>query len=191
MGKKYSYEELEQFAKKIQDVMTDARENGNYSSAFEQVFTDDAFYRWGLGPMLPDFMANGKDEILKVALGAEMSGTDGWKYPWLESYIDDEQGIICYRWYMESPWEKPDGSFYRSAGYGYTAHWYAGNMLSSRQEDWCESDPLNYTHAEGFANGMANEAMRQKVLLRRKREAMAIEQWQEHLEEIREEYGQA
>lgn len=188
MGK-YTYEELEQFTDHIGKVMDEARETGSYTKAFSEVFVDDATYRWGLGPTMPDFYARGKDEILKVALGAEMAGTDGWKYPQIERYTDPEQNICCYRWIMESPWLKEDGTYYAATGYGYTAHWYAGNMKSLRQEDWCESDTIHYCHALGVATGLANQAMCEKVIMRRKRENMASEQWKEHLEDLREEYG--
>lgn len=188
MAGKWSYEELEQFAKKIHDVMNIARETGSYKKAFEDIFTDDASYSWGLGPTMPDFMAKGKEEILRIALGAEMGGVDGWKYPWSGYWIDDEQGLVIYRWTMVSPWQYPDGTYYASDGAGYTMHYYAGNMQSCKQIDVCETQQLQYVHAEGVAGGFANETLVKKVEMRRQREAFALDEWKRHLENLQEEY---
>lgn len=192
MSGKWSYDELEAFLKKIHDVMDEARETGNYTAVFEDLYTEDAIYSWGLGPTLPDFVATGKDEIMRIALGAEMGGVDGWKYPWSGYWIDEKQGVVAYRWEMVSPWKAPkgstDGEYYKSDGYGYTFHYYAGNMKSKKQLDLCETQQLQYVHAEGIAAGLANEALTKKVEMRRQREAFAAEEWKDHLEEIRKKY---
>ena len=52
MAGKWSYEELERFAKKVHDIMEEARETGSYKKAFEDLYTDDAVYSWGLGPKI-------------------------------------------------------------------------------------------------------------------------------------------
>ena len=186
---KYTYEEIEAFGKKIHDVMLEARKTGQYVMANEAILDDNVVYEWALGPTLPAYIANGKDAVMRNALGAEMAGVDGWKYPWGDYWVDPEKGVLIYNWKMISPWERSDGTFYAANGYGYSFHTYAGNGRTKHKTDICESQMLQYCHAEGVAGGFANEAMREKVKMRRTRETMALENWIEHLEELREEYG--
>jgi len=190
-NKTYSYEELRIFAKKVHDDMLEARETGSYVKAMGSLYSDDIVgYGWSLGPGLPNFYAKGKEEIMRIALGAEMSGHSAWKYPWIHYGIDPEQGVIWYNWFMESPWEKPDGTFYFAHGSGYSIDWYAGNMQCNRQDDLAETQPLKFCHHQGIAAGLAEPALADQFRLRRGREVMAAEAWVDHLQELREEYGQ-
>ena len=56
-------------------------------------YTDDATYGWNIGPK-EDVMCVGIDEIRDIALGQEMEGLEGWKYPYQRVIIDDKIGEI-------------------------------------------------------------------------------------------------
>lgn len=190
---KWSYEELDNFMTDLVRVMLEAREGGSYVKAFEHTLHKDfRGYGWLNSDMNP-FIVRGYDETMRVALGAEMSGHGGWKYPVLERLVDPEQGLIAYEWLMESPWPAvEDGhytGFYRADGTGYTVHWYAGEMQSLEQEDLGVGQPLQWSHELGLASGQMSKTLEDQFYLRRMKEKQAMLAWRDHLEDIREEYG--
>lgn len=195
--KKWSYEELEEFLKKLDVAMTWARtDEGSYVKAFEGLYSKDfRGYKWVNSDMNP-FVVRGIDQTMRIALGAEMSGHGGWKYPMLDYWIDEEQGVVAYEWLMESPWpvKNPenyyrDGDFYRATGTGYTIHFYGGDMLTMEQEDCCPATPLQFSHELGLATGQMNQALEDQFYMRRSKEKQSFIAWQEHLEDVAEEYG--
>lgn len=190
--KKWSYEELDAFITDITNAMLEAREGGSYVKAFEHALNKDfRGYGW-LNSDLKPFMTRGYDETMRVALGAEMSGHGGWKYPVLERFADPEQGMIVFEWLMESPWPAvEDGhytGFYRADGTGYTVHWYAGNMESMEQEDLGVGQPLQWSHELGLASGQMSKTLEDQFYLRRMKEKQAMLSWRDHLEDLQEEY---
>lgn len=184
----YSYDELESFAGKIYERMVLASETGNYSDAFEDVFTEDAIYERAQGPMLPDAIAYGKDEILQIALGSDLGDLKGWRYLWKDFWIDEMAGVVVILWEMISPWKDCDsGRYFQRDGVGYTIHYYAGNMKSKRQIDICETQQLQYVQEEGIAAGLAGDLLIRDYKMKRKKQSIARDSWELHLEELRKE----
>src|SRR3569623_3792806 len=62
-------------------------------SGLGECFAEDATYGWNSGPN-DDFMAGGRGDIIKLALGLEMQGLAGWNYPYHATLIDDKPGMI-------------------------------------------------------------------------------------------------
>jgi hypothetical protein len=60
-------------------------------------YADDATYGWNIGPK-EDVMCVGINEIREIALGQEMEGLEGWKYPYQKVIIDDKIGEIVGFW---------------------------------------------------------------------------------------------
>lgn len=196
--KNWSYEELEKFLMDLDKAMVAARQpDGSYVKAFEKLYSKEfRGYKWVNSDMNP-FVVRGIDQVMRVALGAEMSGHGGWKYPMLDYWVDQEQGFVVFEWLMESPWPVKfkeeyyrDGEYYRADGTGYTFHFYGGNMQSIEQEDCCPATPLQFSHELGLATGQMNATLEDQFYMRRGKEKQAFIAWQEHLEDVREEYGQ-
>ena len=184
----YSYDELESFAGKIYERMVLASETGNYSDAFEDVFTEDAIYERAQGPMLPDAIAYGKDEILQIALGSDLGDLKGWRYLWKDFWIDEMAGVVVILWELISPWKDCDsGRYFQRDGVGYTILYYAGNMKSKRQIVICESQQLQYVQEEGIAAGLAGDLLIRDYKMKRKKQSIARDSWELHLEELRKE----
>jgi hypothetical protein len=187
----WPYEEVDAYVRRYHDRMLEAEETGNFGLAQEQSFTDDAIYNWNIGPTEPDMIANGKDEVLRIAYGAELAGVEGWKYPMVDYWLDPQQGLIVWKFEMISPWPKwPDGDdYYMARGHGYTMQIYVGDMHVNRQYDECETPPLYWTHAEGIALGAAGKTLTEKYHMRVKRIQSALARREEYLEDLREEYA--
>jgi hypothetical protein len=99
------------------------------------MYTEDATYGWNVGPN-DEFMAVGRDEIRRFALGTEMEGLGGWTYPYQRVLIDDAQGEILGLWKQVADATRSDGSHYEIAGLGGSWFRYAGNFQWSWQRDF-------------------------------------------------------
>jgi hypothetical protein len=191
---KWTYEELEAFAKKYHDagLVKQQADRGevpleNYIKAQGDLYADDLVYTWGLGPYNPDFVANNKDEVMRICFGAESAGVEFWNYPWRDYWIDPEKGVVYWKWEMVTPWQKPDGTYYQAAGFIHTFARYAGDMKCDKLYDANECMALYYCHEECIAAGLAPEVLTKKYNLRTQRIALAKERRQEYLEELCEE----
>ena len=60
-------------------------------------YADDATYGWNIGPK-EDVMCIGIGEIRDIALGLEVVGLEGWRYPYQKVIIDDKIGEIVGFW---------------------------------------------------------------------------------------------
>jgi hypothetical protein len=190
----YSYDELEEFVEYEHGILLEARETGSYVEPFRKLFSDDAeSYKWTTGPGTAECLCVGKDEILRVGLGAEMAGHNDWKYPHLDYWCDPVQGIIWYRWLMEAPYARPgalegEAQYYRSWGTGYSMMWYGGNMQVRKQEDIAEWLPLFPSHQIGIAQGTIHPKLEEQYYMRMEKIHMAQELFEDHLKELEEEW---
>lgn len=85
-------EQLEEWVERWLQVNRDAEAAGDWKPMAD-FYTDDATYGWNIGPK-EDVMCLGKAEIRDIALGLEMEGLEGWKYPYQRVVIDDKQGEV-------------------------------------------------------------------------------------------------
>lgn len=71
--------ELEDVVDRWLEANREAERTGDWT-ILAQFYTDDATYGWNIGPK-EDVMCVGIDEIRDIALGQEMAGLEGWRYP--------------------------------------------------------------------------------------------------------------
>ncbi|HEX4588116.1 MAG TPA: nuclear transport factor 2 family protein [Mycobacterium sp.] len=89
-------EELEDFVERWLEANREAERNGDWRGLGD-FYTDDATYGWNIGPK-EDVMCVGIDEIRDIALGQEMEGLEGWRYPYQRVLIDDRIGEVVGFW---------------------------------------------------------------------------------------------
>ena len=88
--------ELEDVVERWLEANREAERLGDWRGLAD-FYTDDATYGWNIGPR-EDVMCVGIDEIRDIALGQEMEGLEGWKYPYQRVLIDDKIGEIVGFW---------------------------------------------------------------------------------------------
>src|SRR5262245_14779781 len=92
-----SRSELEEMVKRWLDANRRAEETGDWKTTLGAHYTDDAEYRWEVGAD-EHFIARGVDDIREVAIGYQMDGFRGWKYPYDRVIIDEVQGDVVAFW---------------------------------------------------------------------------------------------
>ncbi len=127
-----------------------------------EMYTEDATYGWNVGPN-DEFMAVGRDEIRELALGLEMSGLEGWSYPYQRVLIDDRQGEVLGLWRQVADATREDGSHYEIAGLGGSWFRYAGNWRWSWQRDFFDVGNAAATYLEMIARGVLSPGMQQRI----------------------------
>jgi len=138
-----------------------AEKRGDWSQMAE-LYTEDAEYTWNLGPN-EEFVARGREEIRKWALGTEMEGLDGWTYPYLKVLIDDKEGEIVAFWKQISPIKKPDGSNVEVKGVGGSWFRYGGDYKWCWQRDFFDLGNVMAVFMELMQNGQLSDAMKRRV----------------------------
>src|SRR5258705_3132668 len=89
-------EQLEDWVERWLQVNRDAEKAGDWKPLAD-FYSDDATYGWNIGPK-EDVMCVGIGEIRDIALGLEMAGLEGWRYPYQKVIIDDKIGEIVGFW---------------------------------------------------------------------------------------------
>src|ERR1700756_4149696 len=89
-------EQLEDWVERWLEANRRAERTGDWRPLAE-FYADNATYGWNIGPK-EDVMCIGIDEIRDIALGQEMDGLEGWKYPYQKVIIDDKIGEIVGFW---------------------------------------------------------------------------------------------
>ena len=89
-------EQMEDWVERWLQVNRDAEKAGDWKPLAD-FYADDATYGWNIGPK-EDVMCIGIGEIRDIALGLEMVGLEGWRYPYQKVIIDDKIGEIVGFW---------------------------------------------------------------------------------------------
>jgi hypothetical protein len=126
------------------------------------MYTEDATYGWNLGPH-EEFMAVGRDEIRDVALGLEMGGLQGWRYPYQKVVIDPVQGEVVGLWRQIADATRPDGRPYEVAGIGGSWFRYAGDFRWSWQRDFFDVGNATALFIEMIKADTLSEGMRRRI----------------------------
>ena len=154
--------ELEQTMDAWLEANRRAEATGDWISTLGPFFTDDAVYRWNMGPN-EEFEARGRRDIEELAIGYQMQGFEGWKYPYQRILIDDHLGEIVAFWRQVAPVKRPDGSDYEVAGVGGSWFRYAGEGKWSEQRDFFDLGNVIALFAELAVDGQLNPAIAEKV----------------------------
>jgi hypothetical protein len=127
--------ELEEMMARWLDAHQRAEQTGDWKTNLGAHYTDDAEYRWDLGPD-ETFVARGLEQIREVAIGSQLEGFESWSYPYHRVVIDEVKGEIVGFWRQISPFKRADGTFYTVAGSSGSWFRYAGDFKWSHQEDF-------------------------------------------------------
>jgi hypothetical protein len=127
--------ELEEMMRRWLEAHERAEASGDWIDNLGAHYVDDAEYRWDLGPD-QTFVARGLAQIRKVAIGEQMEGFDGWRYPYERVIIDETKGEVVGFWRQISPFKRADGSFYEVPGLGCSWFRYGGHYKWSHQQDF-------------------------------------------------------
>ncbi|TNF36495.1 MAG: nuclear transport factor 2 family protein [Gammaproteobacteria bacterium] len=158
----YPREELEEMMRRWLKANRDAEAEGNWSKHLGQFYTDDAVYRWNIGPN-EEFWARGRKEIEDVALGFQMHGFEDWAYDYDDVIIDEKRGEVIGMWRQVAPFKRPDGSNYEVAGVGGSWFRYAGNYKWEWQRDFFDLGNVKALFFELAGDGKLNPVVRDKI----------------------------
>ena len=157
----FPYEELSEMVERWLAANRRAEADRDWRPMAE-LYTEDATYGWNLGPN-EEFMAVGRDEIRDVALGLEMEGLQGWRYPYQKVLIDPEQGEVIGLWRQIADATRPDGSAYEVAGIGGSWFRYAGGWQWSWQRDFFDVGNATALFIEMIKADTLSEGMRRRM----------------------------
>lgn len=154
-------DEMEEMVQRWLDTNKACEEAGDWAPLAE-MYTEDATYGWNLGPR-EEFMAVGRDEIREIAVGLEMTGLEGWTYPYEEILIDDRKGQVIGLWRQIADVTREDGTPYEVAGLGGSWFRYAGNFQWSWQRDWFDYGNVADLFMEMIKAGTLSEGMTKRM----------------------------
>jgi hypothetical protein len=154
-------EELEEMVERWLAANRRAEEERDWRPMAE-LYTEDATYGWNLGPA-GEFMAVGRDEIRDLALGLEMEGLDGWRYPYEEILVDDRKGQVIGLWRQVADASREDGRPYEVAGIGGSWFRYAGGGRWSWQRDFFDFGNAAALFMEMIGDGTLSEGMARRM----------------------------
>lgn len=158
----YPREELEAMVERWLEANRRAQDEGNWVRHLGPLYTEDAEYRWTVGPS-EEFVARGRGEIERWALGEQMEGFEGWSYPYERVIIDDRQGEVVGFWRQVSPARRPDGEPYQVAGVGGSWFRYGGDGKWSWQRDFFDLASVLSCLAELAAAGELSPPLKRKI----------------------------
>lgn len=166
----YPRRELEDMVEQFLAANDDAGRTGNWK-ALADFYTEDALYTWNIDTS-HEFVARGRDQIRDWALGTEMAGLEGWRYPYLRTLIDDQRGEVVAFWRQIGP-SGPDGAEpYEIVGTGGSWFHYAGNL----QWDW-QRDFFDHLNAGTTFMVMARDGVLSDEMQRRLEEGARMPGW--------------
>lgn len=120
-------------------------------------YTEDATYGWMYTPD-EHFMAVGREEIRKYALGTEMAGLDGWHYDYVATVMDDSNGMIIGFWRQRAGILDDTGREYEILGIG--GSWFGWTPDGfAWQRDWFDLGSTAHTFLEIAASGKAPQPL--------------------------------
>ncbi len=112
-------------------------------------YAADATYGWMYTPD-EHFMAVGREEIRRYALGTEMAGLDGWHYDYVATVVDERSAMIVGFWKQRSGIvDETTGREHEILGIG--GSWFgvvreeSGALVFGWQRDWFDLGSTAHT----------------------------------------------
>ena len=139
-----------------------AEEEGAWAKHLGPMYTEDAEYRWNMGPN-EEFFARGRKQIEEWALGVQMEGFESWKYPYYKTLIDEKHGEVVGFWRQVAPAKRDDGSNFQVEGIGGSWFSYAGNYKWCWQCDFFDLGNVKSLFFELAAEGKLEPAVKRKI----------------------------
>jgi hypothetical protein len=131
-------------------------------------YAEDATYGWMYTPA-EHFMAVGRDEIRRYALGTEMAGLDGWHYDYVAVVMDETNGMVVGFWRQRAGILDDTGREYEILGIGGSWFGYgtdaAGEYAFAWQRDWFDLGSTAHTFLEIASSGRAPQPLLDRMSL--------------------------
>jgi hypothetical protein len=148
------------------EVNRDAERTGDWG-VLADCYLEDATYGWMFTPD-EHFMAIGRDEIRRWALGTEMEGLDGWHYDYMATVVDEENAMIVGFWKQRAGLLDDGGREYEIRGIG--GSWFGvardeadGKIRFAWQRDWFDLGSTADTFIEIAKSGRAPQAFLDRI----------------------------
>ncbi|MET0837799.1 MAG: hypothetical protein ABWY19_03385 [Marmoricola sp.] len=131
-------------------------------------YAEDATYGWMYTPD-EHFMAVGREEIRKYALGTEMAGLDGWHYDYAATVMDESNGMVIGFWKQRAGiQDEATGREYEIRGIG--GSWFGleerdGTAQIAWQRDWFDLGSTAHTFLALAASGLAPQGLLDRMSL--------------------------
>lgn len=154
--------ELEEMVEKWLEANRHSEQDGNWAKHLGAMYTDNAEYRWNIGPN-EEFVAKGRKQIEEWALGAQMEGFEEWRYPYHRILIDEKLGEVIGLWRQVAPAKRKDGSDYEVEGVGGSWFRYGGDFKWSWQRDFFDLGNVKALLFELAADGKLDPAVKAKI----------------------------
>ncbi|HEU4361669.1 MAG TPA: nuclear transport factor 2 family protein [Mycobacterium sp.] len=155
----YPRAELEDVVQRWLQANRDAETSGDWRN-LAAFYTDDATYGWNIGPK-EDVMCIGIDEIRDIALGQEMEGLHGWRYPYQKVLIDDHQGEVVGFWKQVAT--DADGGQAEIYGIGGSWFRYAGDGKWNWQRDFFDFGHVSALYMDLIKAGKLSAGMQKRI----------------------------
>jgi hypothetical protein len=152
-------EQLEDFVERWLEANREAERTGDWR-ILANFYTDDATYGWNIGPK-EDVMCVGIDEIRDIALGQEMEGLQGWRYPYQRVIIDDKIGEVVGFWKQVAT----DGDGTEQEVYGIGGSWFRLNADAKIewQRDFFDFGHVSALYMDLIKAGKLSEGMQKRI----------------------------
>jgi hypothetical protein len=131
-------------------------------------YAEDATYGWMYTPD-EHFMAVGREEIRKYALGTEMAGLDGWHYDYQATVMDEANGMIVGFWRQRAGILDDTGKEYEILGIG--GSWFGVEVNAfglphfAWQRDWFDLGSTAHTFLSILSAGKAPQGLKDRMSL--------------------------
>jgi hypothetical protein len=168
MGDNFTRAEIKEFWAEWLEVNREAERSGDWGSLAD-CYLENATYGWMFTPD-EHFMAMGRDEIRRWALGTEMEGLEGWHYDYMATVFDEENAMIVGFWKQRSGLLDDDGKEYEIRGIG--GSWFGvardetdGKVRFAWQRDWFDLGSTAHTFIDIAKSGKAPKAFLDRIAI--------------------------
>jgi hypothetical protein len=154
--------QLENWVQRWLQANRDAETTGNWKPLAD-FYADNATYGWNIGPK-EDVMCIGLAEIRDIALGLEMAGLEGWRYPYQKVVIDDTQGEIVGFWKQVVTDPDDPGAGEREI-YGIGGSWFRLNADAriEWQRDFFDFGHVQKLYLDLMTSGKLSKGMQERI----------------------------
>lgn len=165
-NKAYPRAELEEMVERWLQGNVDCERAGDWTG-LGQFYTEGAVYSWNIGPN-EEFVANGRREIIDVAVGYQMKGFEEWEYPYHDIVIDERRGTVIGFWKQRAPYKRADGTYYEIEGIGGSWFEYGGNFQWQWQRDFFDLGNAKDCFFQLAGAGVLSPVVKEKIHLQAK-----------------------
>lgn len=154
--------DLDDWVERWLQINRDAEATGNWR-LLGDFYADDATYGWNIGPK-EDVMCIGIAEIRDIALGLEMAGLEGWRYPYQRVIVDDNLGEVVGFW-KQVVTDPDDPPATAREIYGIGGSWFRLNdqLLIEWQRDFFDFGHVQKLYLDLMKSGKLSARMQARI----------------------------